>query len=146
MYVYESHLGGLYVEDGRWDYEDLYCEECGDSDRCLGRFNDIREVIACLAEDINIYGSGGYDLEYVIETLSGFGTIPLDEAKQIILENSTCVKCTDCKWFEGHDGDKPICENKEDCMYDEQPFDFGVPDRCRLMYEVKEKGDKIELD
>lgn len=146
MYVYESHLGGLYVEEGWWDYDDLYCEQCGDSDRCLGRFDDIRGAIAYLAEDINIYDSGGYGLEYVINTLAGLGTISLDEAKQVVLKNSTLVKCVDCRWFKGHDGNKPICKHWEKCKYDKQPFDFGVPDRCRLMYESKEAGDKIEFD
>lgn len=141
MYVYESHLGGLYVEEGWWDYDDLYCEECGDSDKCLGRFDNIRDAIAGLAENINIYGSGGYCLEYVINTLAELGTISLDEAKQIVLKNSTLVKCVDCKWFEGHDGIKPVCKNQNGCWLDEQPFDCGVPDRCRFMYVPKEEYD-----
>ena len=32
MYIYESHMGGLYTSYEPLDYEDLYCEECGDSD------------------------------------------------------------------------------------------------------------------
>ena len=32
MYIYECHMGGLYTSDEPLDYEDLYCEECGDSD------------------------------------------------------------------------------------------------------------------
>lgn len=36
MYIYESHHGGLYITDEQLDYEDTYCETCGDSDWCLG--------------------------------------------------------------------------------------------------------------
>ena len=36
MYKYEGHLGGLYTSDDVLDYEDLYCEECGDSDWLIG--------------------------------------------------------------------------------------------------------------
>lgn len=36
MYIYESHMGGVYTTDEMLDYEDTYCESCGDSDWCLG--------------------------------------------------------------------------------------------------------------
>ena len=39
MYLYESHLGGLYADDELFDWTELYCEECGDSDRVLGTFD-----------------------------------------------------------------------------------------------------------
>ena len=31
-YVYESHMGGLYAVEYPIPFEDLYCEQCGDSD------------------------------------------------------------------------------------------------------------------
>lgn len=31
-YIYESHLGEYYATDEELDYEDTYCETCGDSD------------------------------------------------------------------------------------------------------------------
>ena len=40
MYIYESHLGGLYTSDEALDYDYLYCEECGDSDTEVGYFQD----------------------------------------------------------------------------------------------------------
>lgn len=36
MYIYESHMGGYYVSDEFLRYEELYCEECGDSDTLIG--------------------------------------------------------------------------------------------------------------
>lgn len=37
MWIYESHLGGLYTMKEQQDFENLYCEECGDSDREIGQ-------------------------------------------------------------------------------------------------------------
>ena len=42
MHVYEGHLGGLYTSDYVLDYEDLYCETCGDSDTYIG-YADTKE-------------------------------------------------------------------------------------------------------
>ena len=36
MYIYESHMGGLYVLDEQVDFDFLYCEECGDWDSEIG--------------------------------------------------------------------------------------------------------------
>ena len=34
FYIYEDHLGGgCYCTDHELDYDELYCEQCGDSDR-----------------------------------------------------------------------------------------------------------------
>lgn len=43
-FVYESHLEGLYTFD---DYEDdclEICEQCGDSDKCIGYFETKEEL------------------------------------------------------------------------------------------------------
>ena len=33
FYIYEDHLGGgYYVSEDELDYDELYCEQCGDSD------------------------------------------------------------------------------------------------------------------
>lgn len=44
MYYYISHLGGLYWSDKHYDYDTLYCEECGDSDTDLGWFETFEEA------------------------------------------------------------------------------------------------------
>ena len=36
LYIYESHLGGLYTSDFPLDDDFLYCDECGDHDWELG--------------------------------------------------------------------------------------------------------------
>lgn len=62
MYIYENHLGGgLYTSDYEIDYEDLYCEQCGDSDGYIGEA-DTREEAYELLKD-------SYDEEYLNEFL-----------------------------------------------------------------------------
>ena len=39
-YYYENHMGGWYTSEYELDYDDLYCEECGDSDWELGWYED----------------------------------------------------------------------------------------------------------
>ena len=36
MYIYQSHMGGLYTSDDELDYEQTDCETCGDSDWLIG--------------------------------------------------------------------------------------------------------------
>ena len=36
MYIYEGHMGSLYTDDSILDDENLYCEQCGDSDWLIG--------------------------------------------------------------------------------------------------------------
>ena len=48
MYIYENHMGGFYSSEEILDYDELYCETCGDSDTLLGWFdtkNELREVL-----------------------------------------------------------------------------------------------------
>ena len=40
MYLYRSHMGGLYATDEPLSWESLYCEECGDSDDEMGFVED----------------------------------------------------------------------------------------------------------
>ena len=41
MFIYESHMGGcLFSAEEELDWEELYCEECGDSDRLIGEYDD----------------------------------------------------------------------------------------------------------
>lgn len=67
-YVYESHLGGLYTSDYELDYDDLYCEQCGDSDSLFAvvdetNKNDVLELIEELCFDWKY----ARDIEYIKE-------------------------------------------------------------------------------
>ena len=71
MYIYESHMGGLYTSDDPLDYEDLYCEECGDSDRLIGYAETREDAWNLFKDDTDIDGSGGWDYDYIQEFING---------------------------------------------------------------------------
>lgn len=62
MYIYQSHMGGLYTSDDELDYEQTYCETCGDSDWLIGYAETREEAWDLLKDDTNIDGSGGWGL------------------------------------------------------------------------------------
>ena len=65
MYLYESHLGGIYTDENAIPFEELYCETCGDYDTCLGLYNNLEEFWNLLKDHCSIDGSGGWSLQYV---------------------------------------------------------------------------------
>ena len=72
MYIYESHMGGLFLSYEILDYEQTYCEECGDSDFLFGYAETREEAWNLLKDDTNINGSGGWDYDYVQEFLKNW--------------------------------------------------------------------------
>lgn len=45
MYFYQSHLGGgIFYSEEEIDWDDLYCEQCGDSDTELGYYETAEEA------------------------------------------------------------------------------------------------------
>ena len=65
VYIYQSHMGGLYVSSEEYDYDRLYCETCGDSDMLLLETDDINAVAEYLRGELDLFGSGGYDICYL---------------------------------------------------------------------------------
>lgn len=66
MFIYENHLdGGLYVSDEKLDYDQLYCEQCGDSDQFVGRADTKEEAKKLLETEF-------WDKEYVEEFLKNW--------------------------------------------------------------------------
>lgn len=70
-YVYESHLGGLYESDEQLDNNELYCEECGDSDWKLGYYEDLGDLWSLLKNETSIFGCGGYQLSHIARFFCG---------------------------------------------------------------------------
>lgn len=65
MYIYEGHMGSLYTSYDVLEYEDLYCETCGDCDWLIG-YADTKEKAWTLLKDYtDIDGSGGWSYDYV---------------------------------------------------------------------------------
>ena len=65
MYIYQGHLGSLYTSDECLDYDDLYCEQCGDSDWLIGYAATKEEAWDLLTDYTDIDGSGGYSYDYI---------------------------------------------------------------------------------
>ena len=71
VYVYESHLGGLYTSDDYIPSDELYCEQCGDSDWEIGAFDTFEEFLRYYADNIYVDPwDGGYGLDLVIRDVS----------------------------------------------------------------------------
>lgn len=65
MEVYESHLGGIYFSEDVLDWDELYCDECGDSDTYLGYANTWKEVIPMLKWGWEEDDEFKYDDDYI---------------------------------------------------------------------------------
>lgn len=65
MYIYESHLSGLYASEMYLDYDELYCEQCGDSDWLIGYADTKKEAWDLLTNYTDIDDSGGYSYDYI---------------------------------------------------------------------------------
>ena len=78
MHWYSSHMGGIYPMSYEQDYDDLYCEECGDSDFYLGEADSFEEAWDLVKDDCDYKGSGGVSLQYILSTLCRAYDIPLD--------------------------------------------------------------------
>lgn len=50
MEVYEYHLGGIYFEERILDFDQLYCEQCGDYDRHLGHADTWEDVLELITD------------------------------------------------------------------------------------------------
>lgn len=88
MHVYESHLGGFYTSKNYYNYEDLYCEECGDSDDYIGYFDSAVKALAYIANYIAIDNMGGYSLQDTLEALKDYDDCPsYEDALKIVREN-----------------------------------------------------------
>lgn len=74
MEVYESHMGGIYFDNEVLDYDDLYCEQCGDSDTHLGHADTWEELEAMLVweyeDEDEVYYK--YDSEYIYSLKNEF--------------------------------------------------------------------------
>jgi len=54
MYFYESHLSGvIYTTDYEKDYDELYCDECGDSDWYIGEFDSWEDFISQIDPEVD---------------------------------------------------------------------------------------------
>ena len=72
MYIYQSHMDGLYATNEFLSYEETYCETCGDSDTLIGSTESADEAWVLLKDECDIDGSGGYEVDYVKACINGW--------------------------------------------------------------------------
>lgn len=65
MFIYEGHLGKLFVSEKQIPEENLFCKVCGDFDWEIGEANNRKEAWKLLKNDVEVNGSGGYDKKYI---------------------------------------------------------------------------------
>ena len=95
IYLYESHLGGLYIEDRALNFDELYCKTCGDSDQLAVSTDDIDDVEAYLRERVALFGSGGLDQAYCEQIL--------DECRAALGEEPSAI-------IPDEKDDEPVCQ------------------------------------
>lgn len=61
LYIYESHLGCLYVSEDILDINHIYCEQCGDSDWLIGRASTKNEAWDLLNPHTDMFDSSKCD-------------------------------------------------------------------------------------
>lgn len=86
-WVYELHMGGLCASDEPIPDEDLYCEQCGDSDWEIGKFETLADFLWYWADNIYVDdGDGGYPLGDVLDDVAAWfdDVMTYDEAADIV--------------------------------------------------------------
>lgn len=88
LYIYENHLGGLFSSERELDFDEIYCEDCGDSDTLIGCADTAETAWQLLqhytyTEDNNGENTGDYSLNYVLDFISS--NFPLDNPHYIYL-------------------------------------------------------------
>ena len=97
MYIYEGHMGDLYATYDELDIDELYCEQCGDSDWLVGYAETREEAWALLKDYTATFDSsqcetcshcGDYDYcNYECEDYQHSGGWDYDYVMQFLDEN-----------------------------------------------------------
>lgn len=97
-YLYESHLGGFYSVDEPQDSDDLYCEQCGDSDWELGEYETLQDAWDILKDKTSIFGTGGYCLDLTCSFLTGINRDELQDMNEIQMLQLIDSAINGCLW------------------------------------------------
>lgn len=69
-YLYDGHMGHLYVTEKERTFDQLYCQVCGDSDRLIGTFDTLSDYWNIIKDSCDINGSGGWSLQYIFPLMA----------------------------------------------------------------------------
>jgi hypothetical protein len=97
MYIYESHFGDLYATNKEIDWEDLYCEVCGDMDWPIGYASTRAEAWELLEDKTDMFDESlcegcPHDFDddycyYVCENYARSGAWSYDYVQKFLNEN-----------------------------------------------------------
>lgn len=113
MHIYESHMGGFYTSNDEIDYDDLYCDQCGDSDLYLGEAHTLKEVLGLITDD-------RVSAEYVKEFIDELFGVSLIMPSEEDLYSKKFVRRTDKNGRE-----YPHCTILNDYCYECDEIDFS---------------------
>lgn len=68
------------ASDFKQDFDDLFCETCGDCDWEIGEYENMEEAWGLLKNETDIFGTGGYSLCSVCSFITG---ISLEEYNDV---------------------------------------------------------------
>lgn len=71
-YLYENHMGGFYTTTRELDYEELYCEECGDSDGIVCSYDTddgIWKNLRTIYENFSLFSYSGTATYILLEAI-----------------------------------------------------------------------------
>lgn len=139
-YIYAGHLGSIYTSGEMLDYNDLYCEQCGDSDSLVAEVDTVEDLLdAIYTLKTFYYYSNEYIKEFVDENYPELNIyIPPD----ILPERDW--QLTGCR-------ERPIFCNHfaDNCEYYESLDDPAAEcDWCdkNFEYELYRLNKKLKLD
>lgn len=90
LYIYENHLGGLFCSERELDFDEIYCEDCGDSDTLIGcadtaetAWNLLRSYTYIEENNEDYENTGDYSLNYILNFISS--NFPLNNPHYVYL-------------------------------------------------------------
>lgn len=92
IWIYESHLGGLFTESKPLTANECYCEQCGDYDWEIGAFETMADFVAAYADNIAVAPCEcGIDIDTLIEDVGWAFKDKLthEQIKEIAIANKT---------------------------------------------------------
>ena len=140
-YIYAGHMGGLYTSTYEIDYDQLYCEQCGDSDQLVAEVNTVGDLLSAIYQLKTFFD---YDTNYIAEFIKE----DFDETG-IILPRNNCLPVRDWE-YTGRDQCPIYCNFfEQDCdLYGSLDDPDAECDWCHknFEYELYELNQKLDLN
>lgn len=129
VYLYESHLNGtIFTSKEPLDWDEMYCEECGDSDTEIGDFTSFKEFYESIVNNERYFNKNRYDpfkhtewnvseywLADAINTLVAYWNYPFEEIKLDRYNNECNMSYQDL-----------MNKAYEICMYEDKRFCYEI--------------------